>query len=246
MSFRSYRWKATTETPRVLRLRWWLPTSSSSKLPTFTIECQEFAKSHDDIVDAIWQHQGCVKKIRLPHYACRDTKKLLNSVSGFLDAGRPAIEKHLVDENADDLERITLQEAYRYAARYGSKILRLALRVRSTTVLSAGSGTLEGYETLGIQAVDGAAAGYVGDRPLPPAIDHQIDVAIWEILRKDHDTLMSELKRVLFGTRKQQVWFEIFLAFFIALANVQYVHGQAIGWMKSQLETVSATYYIYC
>ncbi len=228
-----------TVKPKLLCLSWWLPTSCSSKLPKLTIECQEFAKRYGDITDAVWQHEGRVRNVQLPCFACRNTKKLLSDVTDFLDAGRAALEKDLVDEVPNELEQITFREAYRYADKYESKLLKLALRLRANTILSAGSGTPEGHETLGIHRVDGAAAGYVGDRPLPPAIDHQIDVAIWEIIRKDQEDLIRQLKKVLFQQSGHRPWFEIFLTFFIALANVQYVHGQAVGWMKSQLETVS-------
>ncbi len=238
MAFRDYRWKSVSVKPKVLRLSWWLPMSCSHQLPQLAIHCQEFVKRNGDITDAVWQHEGRVTKALLPCYACRDTNKLRDDVSDFLDNGRAALENELVDQTPNELERITLQEAYRFAGKYESTLLRVALRLRANTILGAGSGTPEGDETLGIQRVDSAATGYVGDRPLPPAIDHQIDVAIWEIIRKDHEDLLRQLKKVLFQQSGRKPWLEIFLTFFIALANVQYVHGQAVGWMKSQLETV--------
>lgn len=239
MAFRDYSWKSTTVKPKVLCLSWSLPTIASPKLPKLKIECNEFAKRYGDITDAVWQHEGRVRIVKLPCYACRDTSKLLCDVAEFLETGGMALERDLVDQVPNELERITLREAHRYADKYQSKLLKLALRLRTNTILSAGSGTLEGGETLGIQRVDDAAAGYVGDRPLPPAIDHQIDVAIWEFIRIDQEDLIRQLKKVLFQQSGHKPWFEIFLTFFIALANVQYVHGQAVGWMKSQLETVS-------
>ena len=98
-------------------------------------------------------------------------------------------------------------------------MVQLALRLRVNTILSAGWVTPDRRETLGIGKVANAAAGYVGGRPLPPAIDHQIDVAMWVILRREHDGLIKGLKRKLFRNAHKS-WFETLLTFFVALSCV--------------------------
>lgn len=244
MAFRDYYWKSTKDATRVLHLSWTLFDGNSSKLPPITIECQEYVPRMGDVTKTKWQQNGRLTEVPLPTYACKDTKKLVKIVGQFLAAARDAIEVDLINQTTDELERLTLEEAYRYAQKYRSDILIRALRLRANTILSAGSGTPRGDETLGIDWVANAAAGYVGERPLPPAIDHQIDVAMWEIIRDDHDTLLRGIKKKLYQSKERRPWFELFLTFFIALANVQYVHGQAVGWMRSQQQTVSTDTYL--
>ena len=227
---------------KVLQLSWTLPNGRSSKLPELVIECQEFIPSHGDVISAQWQDKGRVTALTLPTYACHDKQQLLQAVGNFLEAGRAVLEIDMLDDITDELDRLTFKEAYRVAHRDQSSILLLALRIRANTILSAGWGTPVGDETLGIPEIVNAVTGHVGDRPLPPAIDHQIDVAIWETIRKDQESLIKELKRRLFQQSGRKPWLEMFLTFFVSLSNVQYVHGQAMAWMKSQQQTVSTIF----
>ena len=238
MSFREYQWKYMTKT-KSLHLSWTLPNRCSSKLPKLIIECQEYVPRHGDVISAQWQDKGRVTVLPLPTYACHDKQQLLQAVDSFLKASREVLEVNMLDDVTDELDRLTFEEAYRIAHKDQSSILLLALRIRANTILSAGWGTPVGDETLGIAEIVNAVAGHVGDRPLPPAIDHQIDVAIWETIRKDQELLIKELKRRLFQQSGRKPWLEMFLTFFVSLSNVQYVHGQAMAWMKSQQQTVS-------
>ncbi|KAL2039008.1 hypothetical protein N7G274_008348 [Stereocaulon virgatum] len=239
MSFRDYQWNSTTETKSV-RLNWILPGAYKSSLPELIIECQRYVPRPGDITAAQWQDRGRVTVLQLPTYACHDEAKLLGAVSNFLEAGRKVIAEEILDEVTDELDCLTFREAFRVAKKDKSSILLLALRIRANTILSAGCGTPIGEETLGIAEIVNAAAGHIGDRPLPPALDHQIDVAIWENIRKDQKSLIKQLKQKLFSQRGRKPWLEIFLTFFVSLSNVQYVHGRAMAWMNSQRGTDSA------
>ncbi|KAK3178362.1 hypothetical protein OEA41_000497 [Lepraria neglecta] len=245
MAFRDYYWKSTRDATRVLHLSWTLFDGNPSRLPPIVIECQEYVPRMRDVTKAKWQQNGRLTEVPLPTYACKDTDKLVKIVGQFLAAARDAIEADLINQTTDELERLTLGEAYRYARKYKSDTLIRALRLRANTILSAGSGTPRGDETLGIDCVANAAAGYVGERPLPPAIDHQIDVAMWEIIRDDHHTLLGQIKKKLYQNKGRRPWLELFLTFFIALANVQDIHGQAVGWMRSQQQTDAAVHVSY-
>ena len=182
----------------------------------------------------------------LPTFACKDRIKLLEVVGKFLDTGRESIEADMMGQITDELERLTFSEARRVAKRDKSDMILLALRIRKNTILSAGWGTPIGNETLAIPRFVDASAGHLGERPLPPAIDHQIDVAIWEIIKKDQQSLIHMLKHKLYYQAGRKPWLEIFLTFFVCLANVQYVHGQALAWKKCQQQTVRRFYHYLC
>lgn len=245
MTFRKYNWKFKTET-KALQLKWTLPNGCSYNLPEIVLECQEYIPGHGDVVAAKWQVDGRVRSILLPTYACKDQKRLLEAVGEFLDAGRESVEADMMGQITDELERLTFSEAQRVAKSGESDMILLALRIRANTILSAGWGTPIGNETLEIAEIVNPSAGHIGERPLPPAIDHQIDVAIWEIIKKDQQSLIKMLKDKLYYKSGRQPWLEIFLTFFICLANVQYVHGQALEWKKCQQQTVRQSHYYLC
>ena len=245
MTFRNYHWKFKTET-KALQLKWTLPNGCSYKLPEIFVECQEYVPHQGDVVAAKWQVDGRVRKILLPTFACKDQKRLLEAVGEFLDAGGELVEADMMGQITDELEHLTFNEARRVAKRDPSDMIQLALRIRRNTILSAGWGTPTGNETLDIPEIVNPSAGHIGERPLPPAIDHQIDVAIWEIIKKDQQDLIKKLKEKLYYKSGHQPWLEIFLTFFVSLANVQYVHGQALEWKKCQQQTVRQSHHYLC
>ena len=245
MKFRNYSWKPKTET-KVLLLKWTLPDGCNYKLPEIIVECQEYVPRQGDIVAAKWQADGRVNVIPLPPFACKDQERLLEPVGEFLDAAGESVEADMMGQITDELERLTFSEARRVAKRDQSDMLLLALRIRRNTILSAGWGSPIGNETLHIAAIANPSAGHIGETPLPPAIDHQIDVAIWKILKKDQQDLIKELKKKLYYESGRQPWLEIFLTFFVSLANVQYVHGQALKWKKCQQQTVRQSPHYLC
>ena len=245
MTFRKYRFNVKTET-KTLQLKWTLPNGYSYNLPEIVLECQEYDPGQGDVVAAKWQVDGRVRSILLPTFACNDQKRLLETVGDFLDTGRESVEADMMGQITDELERLTFSEAQRVAKRDQSDMILLALRIRANTILSAGWGTPIGNETLDIPEILNHSAGHIGERPLPPAIDHQIDVAIWEIIKKDQQSLIKMLKDKLYYKPGRQPWLEIFLTFFVSLANVQYVHGQALAWKKCQQQTVRQSHYYLC
>lgn len=239
MAFRDYNWKQTTRLTetKTLQLKWTIPNGDSSKLPEFAFPCQEYDPCPKDITKTTWQENGRVTSFVLPAFACEDRERLLEIVGNFLRDCQPVVDADRMNQVTDELERLTFSEADRIAKRDNSSMLLLALRIHTNTILSAGCGTPVGAETLGIPQIVNASAGHVGDRPLPPAIDHQIDVAMWETIRKDQQSLLKMLKQKLYDKGTKQ-WLELFLTFFVSLANIQYVHGQATDWMKCQQQTV--------
>ena len=234
MTFRNYHWKVKTET-KALQLKWTLPSGCSLNLPEIVVECQEYVPRKGDVVAAKWQVDGRVRSILLPTFACKEQKRLLEAVREFLDAAQESAEANMMAQITDELERLTINEARRKSDE--SEMILLALRIRKNAIMSAGWGTPIGNETLDIPEIVNPSAGHIGERPLPPALDHQIDVAMWEIIKEDQQSLIRMLRDKLYESGPKP-WLEIFLTFFVSLANVQYVHSQALEWKKCQQQTV--------
>ncbi|KAJ8120054.1 hypothetical protein ONZ43_g3141 [Nemania bipapillata] len=164
---------------------------------------------------------GRVVEVELPPYACDNTTTVISEVGHFLDQGNTAI-----------------------ISKYKSTIIDLALRIRSGSYCSQGWGSITGPESLGINAVDFNEFGECGyaaydrgkDVPLPLSIDHQFDVALLLIIKKHQDKLVKTLSKMI-KVKGQKPWYEIFLAVFVMLSNLEYVHTGSYTFYEALKQT---------
>ncbi|KAF3044824.1 hypothetical protein E8E12_010949 [Didymella heteroderae] len=191
-----------------------------------------------DLIHEEWSVNGKLRNIVLPAYASSDTAELTKNLESFVEKCRPAMQKLMTDQISDELSLATFREAIRYASVKDSKLIKLALKVRTTALLSAGWGSLVGVETLGTQRVDGANAGYCGDIPTPVPLSHQFDVVFRNAMHKTEREVVKLLKAKIFHT-KPRPWYEIFLTYFIMLTHLQFIHDQAVGFMRIRQQTKS-------
>lgn len=241
VSFRKYYWTNLKSGPRTVEICWTLPGKVSESIQglRLSVPCHEFILSHGDITKENWQIGGKVTTIDLPRFACADDNKLAKIVEKMVEKNREAVEEKLKECITDPLAQVTFDEAYRYAREKDSKMIKLALRIRSTAAFCQGWGSITGPETLGTPEVDNAEEGYCGTRPISPALCHQLDVAFLRMMERDERALVKELKRAIFQ-KNPKPWYEIFLAYFVIMWHLKYIHGQAVGFMKSQEHTVSS------
>ncbi len=73
--------------------------------------------------------------------------------------------------------------------------------------------------------------------PVSPKIDHQLDTVVIDWMSDRGAKLMQEFSRKL--VRKKAHWFEIYLAMFIMLNNIEYVYGQQKVFCADFLDGVS-------
>lgn len=241
VSFRKYYWINLTSKPRTIEIYWTLPGKISQSIQdlTLSVPCHEFILSSGDITAENWQVGGKVTTINLPRFACADTNKLAKSVEKMVENNRAAVEDKLRDSIKDPLAQATFDEANRYARKNNSEMIKLALRIRSTAAFCQGWGSITGSEDLGTPEVDNAEEGYCGTRPISPALCHQIDVVFLKMMERDEQKLVKELKKAIFR-KNPKPWYEIFLAYFVIMWHLNYIHGQAVGFMRSQEQTVSS------
>lgn len=219
--------------PRTVEICWTLPGKILQGLK-LTVPCHEFILSEGDITAETWQVNGQVTTIDLPRFACADEKKLVKIVDKMVEQNRAAVEERLEESITDPLVRETFAEAYRSK----SSMVKLALRIRSTAAFCQGWGSIIGTETLGTPKVDNAEDGYCGTRPISPALCHQLDVVFLKMMERDEQALVKELKKAIFA-KNPKPWYDIFLAYFVIMWHLKYIHGQAVGFMRSQEQTVS-------
>ncbi|KAK3115466.1 hypothetical protein LTR53_005168 [Teratosphaeriaceae sp. CCFEE 6253] len=242
VKFVDYIWANDRDPARELTVRWSLPGESQVDLPLLSFACREFVPKNNDTHFLTWQVAGQIIEIKLPPYAGCDTGHLKRAVDDFLDAARPQVLDYILASLDDDVARLTMKEALRYEPQ--SEVVSLALRIRCASFCSQGRGSIVGDETLGIAETcfaDFGKSGYAAwdsgsDKPLPLSIDHQVDVALLLAIQDYQARLLKLLKRKILQTGEKP-WYEIFLATFVAISNLEYVHGGSYSYVQALLNT---------
>ncbi|KAL1634455.1 hypothetical protein SLS58_010651 [Diplodia intermedia] len=238
VSFRKYLWTNLESGPRTVEMCWTLPDNISRPIEGLRVPCHEFLPSAGDITAENWQVGGKVTTVDLPRFACADEDALGSIVDAMVERNRAGVEQRMAQSITDPLARATFDEAYRAAPK--NAMVRLALRIRSTAAFCQGWGSITGAETLGTPEVDNAERGYCGRRPISPALCHQLDVVFLKMMERDERALVGELKKAVFQ-KNPKPWYDIFLAYFVIMWHLKYIHGQAVGFMKSQEQTRTET-----
>ncbi|KAI1123611.1 hypothetical protein F5Y10DRAFT_269896 [Nemania abortiva] len=244
VKFVDYFWTGDTAQSKSIEIRWNLPGGRPVDLSLLKTTCKKFSPRSNDTHYITWNIGGRIVEIELPPYACDDTTAVMSEVEHFLDQGNTAIINYILQDTKDATTSLTLKEAIRYNSKHKSTIIDLALRIRSASYCSQGWGSITGPENLGINAVDFNEFGECGyaaydrgkDVPLPLSIDHQFDVALLLIIRKHQDELLKMLSRMI-NAKGQKPWYEIFLAVFVMLSNLEYVHAGSFTFYQALKQT---------
>jgi hypothetical protein len=258
VQYLNYRWASNLDSLKPIQLRWFLPGKDFNvKLPILELQCQEYVPGpHEDTQTIQWQVNDKAFSITLPPFAVSDERILSRDVGIFLRQSQVQIEQYIYLSSVDEISCLTFEEACRYRDTYDSDLLRLALQIRSGSVMCQGFGTLIGDETFGIKPLSlhdqSRGCPYdkfnaCGDCPVPEAVEHQIDVAILVWLRKFQHELSGKITKILFaGKRNKRLpWYELFLTCYIIMSNLEFIHGGALAYMESQRRTVSAAVLVF-
>jgi hypothetical protein len=199
-----------------------------------------------------WQTtEGVFVKLETPPYAVHDTAALQEDVEAYFLYTLPSVEHWIFGRNRhDEIAWLTYSEAVRMRGRpgMGSELLQLALQLQYLSVVSQGYGSVWTNDIPGIKQYDFKAMGHspyeaydrnTSDRPLPVAINHQMDVAFVKFLRRLEEKTFKILAKKIFKTGLKP-WYELFLALFVLLWNLEYIHSGAEHYIKAKRGTVSA------
>jgi hypothetical protein len=81
--------------------------------------------------------------------------------------------------------------------------------------------------------------------PVPPIVDLQIDLlVINELLKPELKTILRMLKSMLESTKPWMNWFEIYLAYFILLNNVELTIAHDLWFVKQNSLKVCAQLFL--
>ena len=201
-----------------------------------------------DTTDYHWSSGGEEKTIKVPPFACDDDKKVIAEIPSFLERSRREVEEWIAQNDRDDeIAQITYAEARRFSRDHGSDLIDKALALQCGTIISQGVGSvcteslpllLQDADCDDISkcvAYDGDDAGH--ERPLPFAVQHQIEVAILQYINRKQGELLKKMHQ-RFYQRNPKPWYEIFLAFYILLKNLEWIYSGALRYKRACEKTV--------
>ncbi|KAF1963007.1 hypothetical protein CC80DRAFT_434389, partial [Byssothecium circinans] len=200
-----------------------------------------------DTTTNMWSNtDGQIKVVEQPPYAVYDTASLIPIFERYFSHLQPAIEAWIFDRvQHDEIALLTYNEVMRLRRQQppGQRsLLDLVMRIQCLSVVSQGYGTVWSNNIPGIQTVDFASLGrsvYEAydrnsrDRPLPGAINHQMDVAALKYLKKLERQCVKELSAMMFKS-KIKPWYELFLALYVLFWNMEYIHRGANKYIMSK------------
>lgn len=192
--------------------------------------------------------EGYVVGTEQPPYAIRDTGSLVMFVERYFERLQPQIENHILDlVQHDPIASLTYYEVMRQRRR-DSELLDLAIQIQCLSFVSQGYGTVSSNNVPGIREYDFSKLGRSTydaynrksrDRPLPAAINHQMDVALLKALKKLESRFVKALTCAMLKSGIKP-WYEIFLALFVLSWNLEYIRRGAEKYIMSKNGTVSA------
>lgn len=239
-----------------MKVQWVLPKGVPIQAWTMKVHYKRYIPDSNEIVETTGFHyhvNGRIGFIHLPPCAVSDISELKRAVDKFLVVSQKETEEWIHHRFRNDpIKSATFMEARRYRDKYGSTLIAKAIRMQCGAILSQGSGVVlepvdRDFRTVDYKQLRGTAyEAYQRhqdrllppDRPLPQAVEHQFDVAILEKLNEWQKEFLKDLKTKIFMSGPKP-WYEIFLACFVLLANLEYIHGGALAYVESTRFTVS-------
>ncbi|KAF3020918.1 hypothetical protein E8E14_002226 [Neopestalotiopsis sp. 37M] len=169
----------------------------------------------------------------------REAPSLLVTCREFLPSTEDQLTNTVVSSDGDEITInfpayacLSLAEARRYAQSRTTIVSRV-LKVHYANFLSENHLVIVGPETLGIEAVNNSKFQENGRVLAPWSIDAQMDVLYIAYFQTHMKHVISGLKKLIFSRDdKRETWYEIFLAIFVLLSNLESVHECQVSYIQ--------------
>ncbi|KAL2834220.1 hypothetical protein BDW59DRAFT_156162 [Aspergillus cavernicola] len=216
-----------------------LAGGDKGQLPTLRIRCKQFVPGAAECMSESYESaEGGTMIIEFPPFACpdADTERMHKAMGLYLDASVCLAEKAIDAETSDELILLTLKEARRYASAKGcSTIVANALKILAAGYISEIQPVIVSGDTLGIPLIQNERFKYHNQRPIPIALDYQIDNLYIAYMQRNLEPLLRGLDRLIYKARKterKETWYEIFLTVFVLLFSLEEVFDKQISFVR--------------
>lgn len=229
-------WSGIDPRPRQIRLI--LPFAPKGESPVLDLDCRIFVPHSKYVTALTWMSNGTRKELDLPRYAIHDWDVGYKAVVVFLNRCQPALHKRVMDSTTnndsltDEIRRLTLIEARRYADSHCDTTVEDALKIRDFAVKRV---ALHEAETLDIPVVNDRQSRHHETRPIPRLVNVQIELMVNQIIDDHRKVVTKRLTSLIFGVNYKQAWFEIYLSFFLILDTLEFAYQwqlKYVGWAE--------------
>ncbi|KAG5749091.1 hypothetical protein H9Q70_008251 [Fusarium xylarioides] len=221
-----------SSTPRVMTLM--RPGQVSSNwpkgngVPTLQVLVREFSPSAADVTAERWRSGQQEVILELPAYSSFDNQATTTALLDWVDNNFQYYARDMTSQTGDFLIGATFDEALRYVPKNPNSVVKSALQLWVGARMAQEFFCVVENNDFNIDVVDDANSIHHGQCPVPPVLDHQLDVLMIQEMVRIKDQIMSEIERILKGRYSRSKWFEVYLTIFVLLANLHYQGKQNI------------------
>ncbi|KAK3339711.1 hypothetical protein B0T25DRAFT_560445 [Lasiosphaeria hispida] len=218
--------------PRHIGTRW----PKGEDYPTLKIQVQEFIPGPADITAERWRSGSNEVILELPAYASADNSKTTTALLSWVEDNFEYYSRDMVSQPGDFIIGATFDEALRYAAKHPDSIVKTALKIWIGVRMAQEFFSVQEKSDFGIEVVQDSNSIHDGQCPVPPVLDHQLDVLMIDEMAKMNVALLRRFRKMI-ESRNRHNWFELYLTSFILLSNLQYVYRSQERWWKMHFNT---------
>ncbi|KAI0199892.1 hypothetical protein F4808DRAFT_194952 [Astrocystis sublimbata] len=217
------KWASENRTIRTLELVYpFLFRPQNNEANVLRIECRSFRpREGEDILIDVWpRSDGSKQVIEFPPWGCYDTESLEIGLKRYIEVSDINFDMDLESETTNEITKLTIQEAKRYAKKNPSSCVSHAVQLRKMAYFCRESMVLTGYERLGIDPLDDEGSPTHGQVPVPSVLDFQIDTTAIKVMRETQKKCVKALKSIMFNKQSKKQWYQIYLAVFVLLQTL--------------------------
>ena len=210
----------------------WPFRATAINVPILIIELEQFQPNKEPLSEE-YVANGLVHQVRLPPWACRDTDIARPDIERFMTTCQSLLEDEILETLSDPILLLTWKEVKRYQATYGTQLLARALQIYAGAMLNSRYPTSNGTSDFGVE--EQVHTPYFFEKlPLPPQLTIQIQTMVGQLMLDIQKQILKDLKARVFAKDRIRNWYEVYLAFFILLATIEWVFQVQMRFLKAK------------
>ncbi|RTE77836.1 hypothetical protein BHE90_007718 [Fusarium euwallaceae] len=229
---------ATTRTITLIRPKHVSPSwPKGGTLPHLDILVKEFVPSDKDITAERWRSGQNEVILELPAFSAFDNEATTDALLGWVNDNFDLYAKDMTTQPGDYLIGATFAEALRYVEMNPDSMVKKALNIWIGARMAQEFFCVVEDNDFDIKVVDDRNSIHHGQCPVPPVLDHQLDVLMIQKMIQMQDEILADIERVIRSRNSRTRWYEIYLTIFVMLANLQYVYKSQERWWEMHFNT---------
>ncbi|KAM0188240.1 hypothetical protein ACHAPI_010729 [Fusarium lateritium] len=206
-------------------------------MPTLQVSVREFIPNSTDVTTERWRSGQHEVILELPAYSAFDNQATTTALLDWVDDNFQYYAKDMTTQTGDFLIGATFNEALRFVLKNPNSMVKSALKLWIGAHMAQEFFCVVENNDFDIDVVNDANSIHHGQCPVPPVLDHQLDVLMIQEMIRIKDQIMAEIENILKGRNSRSKWFEVYLTVFVLLANLQYVYKSQERWWTMHFNT---------